>query len=98
MIGVACGVNASLVHISLKIRTVNTDIYYTMLTDFNVPSLHCIDVNDVRFQQDDATCHAFHTTTELLSQSFDGRLITRNGDIDIGLFSVGDPLKRQLRI
>lgn len=62
--------------------TVNGDTYRTMITDFFVPALHGIDVNDVWFQQDGATCHTSHATIDLLRQTFDGRLISRNGDVN----------------
>jgi len=37
--------------------TVNGDTYRTMITDFFVPALDGIDVDNVWFQQDGATCH-----------------------------------------
>lgn len=47
-----------------------------------MPALHGIDVNDVWFQQDGATCHTSHATIDLLRQTFDDRLISRNGDVN----------------
>ena len=47
----------------------------TMLTDFFVPARDGIDVNNVWFQQDGATCHTSHATIDILHETFDGRLI-----------------------
>ena len=62
--------------------TVNGDTYRTMITDFFVPALDGIDVDNVWFQQDGATCHTSHATIDLLRETFDGRLISRNGDVN----------------
>ena len=80
-----------------------------MITDFFVPDFHGINVNvnDVWFQQDDATCHTSHATINLLRQTFDGRLISRNGDInwspisyDLTLrkYFLRDPVKKSLTL
>ena len=45
-----------------------------------MPTLDGIDVENVWFQQDGATCHTSHATIDLLRETFDGRLISRNGD------------------
>ena len=59
------------------------DTYRIMITNFLVLALHGIDVNDVWFQQDTATSHiTFHVTIDLLPQTFGGRLISRNCDIN----------------
>ena len=49
---------------------VNGATYLTMITDFIVPSLLGINVNDVLFQQD---APLSHNTIDLLHQIFDGR-------------------------
>ena len=45
-------------------------------------ALDGIDVDNVWFQQDGATCHTSHATIDLLRETFDGRLISRNGDVN----------------
>ena len=62
--------------------TVNGDTYRTMITDFFVPALDGIDMDNVWFQQDDATCHTPHATIDLLRETFDGGLISRNVDVN----------------
>ena len=49
-----------------------------MITDFSVTVLHGINENDVWFQQNVATYHTSHATINLLCQTFDGHLISRN--------------------
>ena len=41
-------------------------------------AFHGIDMNDVWFQQDGAISHTSRATIDLLHQTFDGRLISRN--------------------
>ena len=85
-----CGLQrqVSLAHIPLKIRT--TQPLCLMKTAiahdhrFFLTPLHGINVNFVWFQQDDATCHSNHARTDLLRQTFDGRLISRK------MMSIGD--------
>ena len=57
-------------------------VYHTAGTDFIVPNLHSIDVKDIEFQQDGATCHTSYATIDLLCQTFKGRLINRKGDVN----------------
>ena len=52
-----------------------------MITDLFVITLRGIDVNDVWFQQDGATCHTSHATIDLLRQTFDDRLISQNANV-----------------
>ena len=40
--------------------------YCNMITEFLWPQLDGMDMEDMSFQQDGATCHAAHETTELL--------------------------------
>ena len=70
LFAVTCGAQASLAYIFLKI-TMNGAIYCTMITNFFGPGLHGIDVNDIWFQQDGATCHISHARINLLHQTFD---------------------------
>jgi hypothetical protein len=39
-----------------------------------------MDMEDMWFQHDGATCHTARETTELLRETFLGRVISRNGD------------------
>ena len=59
--------------------TVNVDIYRTMtIVFFFAHALLSITVNDVWFQQDGTS----YVTIDLLRQTFDGRLIRRNSDVN----------------
>ncbi|CAK9818123.1 hypothetical protein ANTQUA_LOCUS9679 [Anthophora quadrimaculata] len=53
--------------------TVNGARYRDMIIQFFVPKLQDIDVNDMWFQQDDATCHTAQETIQLLHESFPSR-------------------------
>ena len=52
-----------------------------MITLFLFPELDALQVDDLWFQQDGATCHTARETTQLLQQKFPGRLISNNGDL-----------------
>ena len=54
----------------------------TIITNLFVAALHGINVNDVWFQQDGATCHTPYATFDILRQAFDGRLIHQNDDVN----------------
>lgn len=60
--------------------TVNGVRYREMIREFLWPHLDGMNLDDMWFQQDGATCHTTRETTELLRQKFHGRLISRNGD------------------
>lgn len=60
--------------------TVNAARYRDMIMRFLVPKLQDVDVNDMWFQQDGATCHTTRETIQLLHESFPGRVISRFGD------------------
>lgn len=60
--------------------TVNGVRYREMLTEFLWPELDVIDVEDMFFQQDGATCHTARETMVLLQTKFPGRVISRFGD------------------
>jgi len=62
--------------------TVNGERYRAMITDFFLPHLNDIDVEDYWFQQDGATCHTAHDTIHLLSETFEERLISRHGPVN----------------
>ncbi|GFU72104.1 transposable element Tc3 transposase [Trichonephila clavipes] len=48
-----------------------------MLTNFFIPELNNHDVQELWFQQDDATCHTARATIVLLKDTFADRLISR---------------------
>jgi hypothetical protein len=60
--------------------TVNGVRYRNMITEFLWPQLEGIDMEDMWFQEDGATCHTARETTELLQEMFPGRVISRSGD------------------
>ncbi|EFN78794.1 hypothetical protein EAI_16705, partial [Harpegnathos saltator] len=60
--------------------TVNGARYCDMINQFFVSKLQDIDVDDMWFQQDGATCHTARETIQLLHESFPGRVISRFGD------------------
>jgi hypothetical protein len=62
--------------------TVNGERYRAMIADFFVPQLNDIDVAELWFQQDGATCHTAHATINLLRETFDERIISRNGPVN----------------
>ncbi|GFX45491.1 uncharacterized protein TNCV_2740281 [Trichonephila clavipes] len=50
--------------------TVNGDRYRAMITNFFIPELNNHDVQELWFQQDDATCHTARATIDLLKDIF----------------------------
>ncbi|GFU71609.1 transposable element Tc3 transposase [Trichonephila clavipes] len=48
-----------------------------MITNFFIPELNNHDVQELRFQQDGATCHTARATIDLLKDTFGDRLISR---------------------
>ncbi|XP_073847016.1 uncharacterized protein [Musca autumnalis] len=62
--------------------TVNGDRYRAMITDYFVPELDGMNVDELWFQQDGATCHTAHVTIDLLKETFDERIISRNGPVN----------------
>lgn len=53
-----------------------------MITDFLWPRLDDMDLTNMWFQQDGATCHTSNATLNLLDEKFDGFVISRRGDIN----------------
>ena len=49
-------------------------------TQFFLPKLDDIDVADMWFQQDDATCHTANETIQLPHETFPGRVLSRFAD------------------
>ena len=60
--------------------TVNGVRYRNRITEFLWPQLDDMDMEDMWYPQDGATCHTPRETTELLRKKFPGRVISRNGD------------------
>ncbi|GFV38176.1 transposable element Tc3 transposase [Trichonephila clavipes] len=56
--------------------TVNGDRYRARITNFFIPELNNHDVQELWFQQDDATCHTARATIDLLKDTFGDRLIS----------------------
>ncbi|GFT30461.1 uncharacterized protein TNCV_2377481 [Trichonephila clavipes] len=60
----------------------NGDRYRAMITNFFIPELNNYDVQELWFQQDDATCHTARATIDLLKDTFGDRLISRFGPVN----------------
>ena len=60
--------------------TVNGIRYREMITNFLWPEIEDMDLDDMWFQQDDATCHTDNETMALLRKKFNGRIISCRGD------------------
>ena len=56
--------------------------YRAMITNFLWPELNGMDVEDVWFQQDGATCHSANATMALLNEKFPGCIISRNSEVN----------------
>ncbi|CAK9801727.1 Transposable element Tc3 transposase [Anthophora quadrimaculata] len=65
-----------------QVVTVNGERYRAMITDFLWPQLDDLDLDDMWFQQDGATCHTSGVTLELLQEKFPGRVISRRSDVE----------------
>ncbi|GFU28590.1 putative transposable element [Trichonephila clavipes] len=62
--------------------TFNGDRYRAMITNFFIPELNNHDVQELRFQQDGATCHTARATIDLLKDTFSDRLLSRFGPVN----------------
>lgn len=62
--------------------TVNGERYRGMIRDYFIPRLEGLDVADMWFQQDGATCHTSNMTIDLLKETFGERVISRNGPVN----------------
>ncbi len=62
--------------------TVNGVRYRDMITNFLWPQLDGMDLEDMWFQQDGATCHTASETMALLQSKFPGRIISRNSEVN----------------
>lgn len=61
---------------------ITTAGYNDMLQTFLWPELKGVDTNDMYFQQGNAAWHTDTTTISILSEKFDGRVISDNGDFN----------------
>ncbi|GFS76104.1 transposable element Tc3 transposase [Trichonephila clavipes] len=64
---------------------VETPLHLEKLTShdyFFIPELNNHDVQELRFQQDGATCHTARATIDLLKDTFGDRLISRFGPVN----------------
>lgn len=62
--------------------TVNGQRYHNLVTDFLIPKVNEMNVANLYFQQDGATCHTTRPNMEILRQKFPGRVISRYGDVE----------------
>lgn len=62
--------------------TVNGDRYRAMLLEFLWPELDNIDIEEMWFQQDGATCHTANATLNLLKDKFGDWIISRRGFVN----------------
>lgn len=65
-----------------KTVTVNGQRYHNLVTDFLIPKVNEMNVANLYFQQDGATCHTTRPNMEILRQKFPGRVISRYGDVE----------------
>ena len=62
--------------------TVNGERYRRMITYFFWHKLNDMDVDDMWFHQDGATCHTADATMVILHERFQGMIISRRGDVN----------------
>ncbi|GFW79953.1 DUF4817 domain-containing protein [Trichonephila clavipes] len=61
---------------------VNGDRYRAMIKNFFIPELNNLDVQELWFKQDGATCHTARAKIDLLKDTFGDRLISRFGPVN----------------
>lgn len=61
---------------------VNGANYRAMINELLLPTIQDIGVADLWFQQDGATCHTARQTIDLLRETFDENIISRNGPVN----------------
>ena len=62
--------------------TVNGERYRAMITNFFLPEMEVLDLHDMWFQQDGATCHTARETMAQLRGEFGEQLISRFGPVN----------------
>lgn len=63
-------------------QTVNSHRYSQMIADFFWPEINDMDLEEMWFQQDGATSHTTRPVLALLQEKFEGRVISRFGDVN----------------
>ena len=63
-----------------KALTVNGERYQVMISQHLVSQIDGLDITEMWFQQDGATCHTARATIESLQEIFPGRVISRWSD------------------
>ena len=53
-----------------------------MINEFLLPNLEDMDMDEMWFQQDGATCHTARETIDLLKETFNDNIISRNGPVN----------------
>jgi hypothetical protein len=62
--------------------TVNGERYRAMLTEFLFPEINQLNIDDIWFQQDGATCHTARLTIDLLQNQFGDNFLSRSGPVN----------------
>ena len=62
--------------------TVNGERYRAMLSDYFFEQINGTNLDDIRFQQDGATCNTAHATIDILRRIFKNRVISINDDVN----------------
>ena len=62
--------------------SVNGERYHEMISNFFLPKKQELDLHDIWFQQDGATCHTACVTMDLLSGEFGEHLISLSGAVN----------------
>ena len=68
-------------HGSIVNVTVNGARYHAMISDFLLPEIEARNLDDIRFQQDGATCHTAAQTMDLLRGHFEDQLFSIFGSV-----------------
>jgi len=61
--------------------TVNDERYRSIISNI-LPKMDNMDTDNMRFQQDGATCYTSHATIDILHERFKGMVISRGGDMN----------------
>lgn len=62
--------------------TINGERYRAMLSKFFFKQIEEEDLDNIRFQQDGATCHTANATLNLLRPNLENRIISKIGDVN----------------
>ena len=61
--------------------TVNGHRYRAMWNEFLFPKTEEVDISNIQFQQDGATCHIAEATLDILRPIFEDRIMNRRADV-----------------